>query len=730
MTTNSTRNAEMTIRIEDVIEEMEKHNPEAEVSLVRKAYIFSAQQHKDQVRRSGEPYLIHPLSVAMILAEMGLDQTAIAVGLLHDVLEDTLTTRKTLEKLFGVDIANIVEGVTKIGKIPFKSLEEKQARNFRKMLIAMVDDVRVILVKLADRLHNMRTLEHMPPDKQERISKETMDIYIPIAHRLGMGSTKLELEDLCFLYLESEKYASLKERVEAELPVNMETIHEVKDRMEQAMEESSIPCRIEWRIKSIYSIYRKSIKLERKHNIEYDFHDYIAFRIITKEIIHCYAAIGILHSIWKPVPGQFDDYIANPKPNNYQSLHTVLVDRKHRFEVQIRTGEMHDIAEIGIAAHWRYKEGLSENEESWMDRYYEWMRALIEGQEEVEDPREFLQSLKADLLPGEVYTFTPKGDLFSLPTGATPLDFAYTIHTSVGHQCIGAKVNGIMVPLHSKLKSGDTVEIITSKGHQPNRDWLNIVVSGKARNKIRQHLNKQEKIRSVELGAKMLEKELHNHSISLKRLRNHPDLQDTLKDYGYASLEDLQSAVWFGKFSPRVLIQRLFLNENQEELKEQLEEQKLAKRINQAREASDNGVIVKGAEDILTYLAPCCKPVYGEDIIGYITRGKGIAVHRSDCSNIGNLHPDRRIEVLWADSRENVMPVNLIILTEDSQGIMARLVNRIDEEKINIRGVSAKTSDDNMAEFNITLDVTGIDMLKSITRKLREVRGVIEIQRQ
>lgn len=717
------------IRIEDVIEEIERHNPGCDDSVVRQAYIFSAQQHKDQVRRSGEPYLNHPLAVAHILAEMGLDPTAVAVGLLHDVIEDTLTTEATLEKLFGPDIAHIVDGVTKIGQIPFKSHEEKQARNFRKMLIAMVDDVRVILVKLADRLHNMRTLHHLRPEKQERIARETMDIYIPIAHRLGMGSSKQELEDLCFYYLEREKYNALKDRVEKELPVNMETVHGVRKRMEDALGENNIPCRILWRIKSIYSIYRKSLKLERKHNIEYDFHDYIAFRIITKEIIHCYAALGILHSMWKPVHGQFDDYIANPKPNNYQSLHTVLVDKKHRFEVQIRTEEMHDIAEIGIAAHWRYKEDSSGSEEGWMDHYYEWMRALIEGQEEVEDPREFLQSLKADLLPGEVYTFTPKGDLLSLPNGATPLDFAYTIHTNVGHQCIGAKVNGVMVPLNTKLKSGDSVEIITSKGHEPNRDWLNIVVSGRARNKIRQFLNKQEKIRSIELGAKMLEKELHSHGAGMKRLKSHPGLPGILKENGYHSLDDLQSAIWFGKFSARGMVRRLFGQEEQE-IQEKADQQPLSKRFTRSPADSENYIVVKGAEDVLTYLAPCCKPVYGEPIIGYITRGKGIAVHRPDCHNINNLHPERKIDVTWAESKESTMPVNLLIVTEDTQGILARLVNRIDEDRINMKGVSASSLEDKTAEISITLEVKGIEMLNSIIRKLREVRGVLEVHRQ
>jgi len=720
---------QQAVRIDDVIEEMERHDPEVDAQLVRRAYLFSAQQHKDQVRRSGEPYLNHPLAVALILAEMGLDPTAVAVGLLHDVIEDTLTTEDTLRDMFGTDVAHIVDGVTKIGQIPFKSLEEKQARNYRKMLIAMIDDIRVILVKLADRLHNMRTLQHLNREKQMRIARETLEIYIPIAHRLGMGSTKQELEDLCFLYLEPDTYNALKEKVDAELPVNMDTVKAVLDTMNDAMRENGIPSRIEWRIKSIYSIWRKSQKLEQKLNVQYDFHDYVAFRIITEEIIHCYAALGILHSMWKPVHGQFDDYIANPKQNNYQSLHTVLVDGKNRFEVQIRTEEMHDIAEIGIAAHWRYKEGTSEGEDGWMDDYYEWMRALIEGQDDVEDPREFLQTLKADLLPEEVYTFTPKGDLLSLPKGSTPLDFAYTIHTNVGHQTIGAKVNGIMVPLNTRLSSGDTVEIITSKGHQPNRDWLNIVATGRARNKIRQYLNKEEKIRSIELGGKMLEKELHNHGISMKRLRNHPKLNDVMKDNGLASLDDILSAVWFGKLNARSLVQKVFSEADTEEENRLREEQKLAKRLSKTAASGDHHIVVRGVEDILTYLAPCCKPVYGEPIVGFITRGKGIAVHRTDCHNVANIHPDRQIDVAWAEFQESVMPVNLVIIAEDSQGMLARLVNRIDDDKLNMRGVSATSRNDNTAEINLTLEVKDISALKKITDSLKEVRGVLEIRR-
>ena len=717
------------VRIEDIIEEMDKYNDDPDEDLVRRAYVFSAAAHKDQKRRSGEPYLIHPLEVSLILAQMGLDSTAVAVGLLHDVLEDTLTTYEKMVSIFGDDVANIVEGVTKISQIPFTSLEEKQARNFRKMLLAMVDDIRVILVKLADRLHNMRTLHFLKREKQIRIATETLEIYIPIAHRLGMGSNKQELEDLCFRYLEPEKYEALRVRVENDLPVNKETIANVKERMEKALVDNGIPGKIEWRIKGLFSIYRKSLRLKAQENVTYDFHDYIAFRIVTNEIRDCYAALGVLHSLWKPVPGQFDDYIANPKPNNYQSLHTVLVERQHRFEVQIRTQEMHYISEMGVAAHWRYKEGGKKNDESWMDRYYEWLRTLLEGQQELDDPREFLQTLKADLLPDEIYTFTPKGKLLALPQGATPIDFAYSIHTAVGHSCVGAKVNGVMVPLNTKLKSGDTVEIVTNKNHQPNRDWLHIVISGNARSKIRQFINRQEKLKSIELGSKMLEKELHANGLSLKRLKAHPDFDTALKDLGLSSMDDLQSAVWFGRVSHKKFIARLFPDSKAKPEEKPNISQRISRKIKKTLGIDANQIQVKGNKDILTYMAPCCSPVYGEQIVGYITRGKGVAIHRIDCPNIVKMHPERSIEVAWSKATEGVMPVILLIRTEDRQGQLAKMMSQIDTANVNLKGISAQTYDDKTAEISMTVEVEGIKHLNKIIASLKEIPGVISIKR-
>jgi guanosine-3',5'-bis(diphosphate) 3'-pyrophosphohydrolase len=717
------------IRFEDIVEKLQENHPNGDMELVRRAYVFSAQHHKGQVRRSGEPYLNHPLEVAYILADMAQDATSVAVGLLHDVLEDTLATGEELEHYFGSEVARIVEGVTKISKIPFTSQEEKQAENFRKMLIAMVDDIRVILVKMADRLHNVRTLGHLERPKQLRIAMETMEIYVPIAHRLGMGRTKQELEDLCFSFLEPEIYANIKETLERELPVGEAYTQKIRKRMEEAMAESQIPCSIEWRIKSIYSIYSKRKRLEKQLSEPYEFHDYIAFRIVTNEIKYCYAALGILHSLWTPVPGQFDDYIANPKPNNYQSLHTVLVEREHRFEVQIRTPEMHRIAEEGIAAHWRYKEGRRERKDSWVDRYYDWLRQMLELQKESDDPKEFMAAIKVDLTPVEIYTFTPKGKLLALPRGSTPIDFAYAIHTDIGHNCVGARVNGRMVALDKELRSGDTVEIIISKGHNPSRDWLGIVRTGRARQKIRQFLNSQEGQKSIEVGRRLLEKELQRRGATLKKLQAHADFQAQISAAGLNDLDDLFSAVGFGRISAQSFLSRIFPGTEDKPEKEPLA-QRIVRGIRKTLGLGEGAIRVKGADDLLIYIARCCSPVYGEPIIGYVTRGKGIAVHRTTCPNIADMHPDRRITVEWARSHDGTMPAELVIITEEKQGMLAKIMARIDAAKVNVRGLNAQTTDNRTAEINMTLDVSDIEQLNEILRSVKDVPGVLEIRRK
>src|SRR5213594_2865336 len=536
------------IRFEDVVEKVRAYSPDTDVELLRRAYVFSAFEHRGQVRHSGEPYLIHPLAVADFLADMKLDAVAIAAGLLHDVVEDTLTTIDRIAELFGPEIAHVVEGVTKIGAIPFSSSEERQAENFRKMLLAMVDDIRVILVKLADRLHNMRTLQHLPEERRMKIAQETLDIYAPIANRLGMSKVKNELEELSFKYLEPKAYEGLRAKVEAKRKMADAVIHDLTGTVRTKLDEAQIPVtHLDGRIKRLYSIHlklkRQKIDLERVY-------DFVALRIITPSVKDCYAALGIIHQTWSPVPGRIKDFIAMPRPNGYQSLHTsVISENGFPFEVQIRTEEMHRMAEEGIAAHWKYKEGRIGDQRD--DRYFQWMRQLLEDQQEVRDPQEFIQHLKVELYPEEVYTFTPKGLVKALPRGATPVDFAYAIHTDVGHQCVGARVNGKMVPLRTRLKNGDIVEIVTQAGHKPSRDWLNFVATSRARNKIKHLIHAEEKARAIELGRKLFEKEARRYDINPKTIVEGEAFAKALNEFGLTKADDLFSEIGYGKVQPK-----------------------------------------------------------------------------------------------------------------------------------------------------------------------------------
>ncbi len=543
------------IRFEDIQETVQRHHPEADHEILRKAYIFSAVEHKGQLRASGEPYLIHPLGVAAILAEMRMDPICVAVGLLHDVLEDTLTTPERVSEYFGADVLRIVEGVTKISKIPYATSEERQAETYRKMLLAMVDDIRVILVKLADRLHNMRTLQHLPEERRQRISRETLDIYAPIAGRLGMAKIKNELEDLAFQNLDPEGYKALAARVEERRQAASEFIDRIKAAVADKLRAAGIEATLEGRIKRLHSIQQKL----RRQRIDLEqVYDFVALRVLVRSVPDCYAALGVLHNAWRPVPGRIKDFIAMPRPNGYQSLHTsVIGDEGHPFEVQIRTQEMHRIAEEGIAAHWKYKEGRTGVDKD--DHAFSWLRQLLEWQQEVKDPHEFLNSLKLDLYPEEVYCFTPKGEVKMLPRGASPIDFAYEIHTEVGHQCVGARVNGKMVPLRYKLKNGDIVEILTSAGHRPSRDWLGFTVTNKARAKVRHYLNTAEKQQALEIGRKHLERELRRYDLSLKKVVSQPSpLESLAQELGVgARLDDLFTALGYGKVSARQVLARL-----------------------------------------------------------------------------------------------------------------------------------------------------------------------------
>jgi GTP pyrophosphokinase len=715
------------IRLEQILDKVDKHHPGDNLDLIRRAYIFSAKEHKGQVRASGEPYLTHPLEVANLLAEMKMDAVTVSVGLLHDVVEDTLTTLEKIEELFGADVAHIVDGVTKISQIPFTSKEEKQAENFRKMLLAMTDDIRVIMVKFADRLHNMRTLAYLTSDRREAIARETMDIYAPLANRLGMGKIRGELEDLAFSYLDPRAYQELKDIVERNRRKHEAFLAEVTKLVEEKMKEHGIPCLTESRIKRLYSIY---LKLKKQRITIDQVYDLLALRIITDSVKSCYAALGVIHNTWRPVPGRIKDFIAMPRPNMYQSLHTSVIAGGQPFEVQIRTTEMHQIAEEGIAAHWKYKDGklVADDRE---DQRVSWLRHLVEWQQEMKDPADFLSTLKIDLYPEEVYTFTPKGKVVTLPRDATPVDFAYAIHTEVGHSCVGAKINGRMTPLRTKLRNGDIIEIVTQPGHKPSRDWLSFVKTSRARNKIRHWLTEQESERAIELGRKMLEKEARKYKQNAKELIESDRMEAMLSEYGSSKVEDLLSAIGYGKISAKQIISRL----SPDGLKEAVaaEESKLTSVVKRVLGiGSDAKLQVRGFDDLLVYRAKCCNPIRGEEVIGYITRGKGVAVHSKNCPNVQNLmyESDRKIEVEWAHAAPSAeaYAVPLTILTEDRPGMLAEIAAAISEVKSNILNVEARTSDER-GTIDITVEIPDMKHLERVIASVKKIDGVYDVTR-
>jgi len=715
----------MVRRFEDILERVTAFNADADQDFLRKAYVFSAREHRNQKRRSGEPYLVHPLEVAYILADLELDSASIVAGLLHDVVEDTLTTIENVADNFGDDVAHVVSGVTKISKLKFSSSQEAEAENLRKMILAMVDDIRVILVKLADRLHNMRTLEHLSPDKRERIARETKEIYAPIANRLGIGRIKYELEDLAFQYLEPDSHTALVSGLESRRKVSDKFIVEIRDRLEQAIEAANIPAEITGRIKSTYSIQKK-MKVQRIGVDEV--YDYVAFRILTNTIKDCYGALGIVHSIWRPVPGRIKDYIAMPKPNMYQSLHTsVMTDKGHPFEVQIRTHEMHRVAEEGIAAHWHYKEGekLSDPDAEKMA----WLRQILDWQKDLKDPRDFMELVKIDLFPEEVYTFTPKGKVLSFRTGATPLDFAYAIHTEVGHRCSGAKVNGRIVPLRYELRNGDIVEILTNPNRHPSRDWLSLAKTSRARSKIRAWLNANERERSVSLGRELTEKHFRKFKVSLKDFDDASQVRPALSKLGLSELDDFHAAVGYGKLTPQSLLGILVpegeLHEKPESVVQRV--------MNRALRRGDRGVTVRGMDDVMINLAKCCNPVRGEEITGYISRGRGVSVHSVRCPNVTQLmyDPERKIEVEWSTDRdgESLFDVKLVLDVEDRQGLLAKIVSTVADEKTNIKNVEAETYETADAKIQIVLAVADRKQMERVIGRIRRIKGVREVER-
>jgi GTP diphosphokinase / guanosine-3',5'-bis(diphosphate) 3'-diphosphatase len=715
------------IRFEDILDKVETYKPDFDEELLQKAYIFSAREHKGQVRSSGEPYLIHPLNVAYILADMRLDETSIAVGLLHDVLEDTLTTKEALEELFGGDVAELVDGVTKISRYAYVSKEEQQAETFRKMLLAMVSDLRVVLVKLADRLHNMRTLQFLPEEKRIAVANETMDIYAPIANRLGMGKIKNELEDLAFRHLHPREYEDLRSAVDEKLSVSGEVVERIKETLNTKLENNEIEGEVTGRVKSMFSIWSK---LRRQEIDIGQLYDYLAFRIIANSVKDCYACLGIIHQMWRPVPGRIKDYIAMPKPNFYQSLHTTVVaERGQPFEVQIRTRDMELIAEQGIAAHWKYKEGRVGPSSD--DANFLWLRQLVEWQNDIKDPRVFMNSLKIDLYPDEVYTFTPKGDVFAFPRGATPLDFAYRIHTDVGHRCVGARVNGKLVPLRTPLKNGDIVEIITGTTQTPSREWANMVVTSRARHKIRHWLNAEQKNRSIELGRKLIEKEAKKYRVPWRKLVAENALDGVLTEHGFGRLEDLYADIGYGKVSARSIVERFVTDE--QKVKGPTDESVIQAAVRKIFPFTSTATAIKvrGYDDLMTYLAKCCNPLPGERIVGYVTRGKGVAVHSANCPNVKNLmfNPDREIAVEWADQRQAQYLVELELLTEDRQGMLARVVSTIANLKTNIRQMETRTGD-GKATTELVLEIADLKHLEKVIRSLGGLDGVVRVDRK
>jgi guanosine-3',5'-bis(diphosphate) 3'-pyrophosphohydrolase len=719
------RHHQAVIRFEDLLEKVRDYNPDADLELLRRAYVFSALEHKGQVRHSGEPYLVHPLEVATILTDMKMDAVTIAAGLLHDVVEDTLTTTERLEQTFGREVAHLVEGVTKISAITFSSSEERQAENFRKMLLAMVDDIRVILVKLADRLHNMRTLSFLAEERRQRIAQETIDIYAPIANRLGMAKVKNELEELAFRFLEPDAYEMLKVSVERRRKASEGVVEELRRTILKKLEDAQVPVvEVRGRTKRLYSIHQKL----RRQRIDLDrVYDFVAVRIVTRSIKDCYAALGIIHQTWSPVPGRIKDFIAMPRPNGYQSLHTsVISESGFPFEVQIRTEEMHLRAEEGIAAHWKYKEGRVGAERD--EPYFVWLRQLLEWQQEVRDPQEFIQNLKIDLYPEEVYTFTPKGQVKPLPRGATPVDFAYAIHTDVGAQCVGARVNGRMVPLRTQLKNGDIVEIVTQARHKPSRDWLNIVVTSKARNKIKHFLEAEEKERAVDLGRRLLEKELRRFGLTTRTLLSEPELQRAATASGMQKIDEMLAAIGFGKLQARQVLDKLV---PAEELKER-PTTGVVSAVRRAFAGGSDKIKVRGADDMLVVRARCCNPIRGEKIVGYITRGKGVSVHSVNCPNVTNLlyTADRRIDVEWDRSADQGgYTVNLTVDVEDRKGLLAEISAKIAEVNTNITNIEAKTLDGHLGRIDMTLEIRDVKHLEKVIQSLRKVSGVLDVER-
>ena len=711
------------IRINDIIEKISEYHPEADLDIIERAYIYSARVHAGQVRLSGEPYLSHPLEVAGILSDMKLDDHSVAAGLLHDVIEDTQAVPEELEELFGSEVLHIVSGVTKLSGLSFHSTRARQAESLRKMFLAMADDIRVILIKLADRLHNMRTLQFHKPDKRKEIAGETLDIYAPIAARLGIYWIKNELEETSFKYFQPEECSRIQDLVAKSSTERTKYMETVKGYIKKKMDEARLECEVTGRNKNYYSIFNKMVS----QNLPFEeIYDIIAFRIILDSISHCYEALGLIHSMWKPIDHKFKDYIARPKANMYQSLHTTVVGPfGERIEIQIRTWEMDRVAKSGIAAHWSYKEGKRIDEN--ISEKFAWIQDLVENQETFRDPGEFLENVRIDLFQDEVYVFTPRGEIKTLANGATTVDFAYMIHTEVGNECTGAKVNGQLVPLVYQLKTGDIVEITTSKNHHPSKDWLKFVKTVKARSKIRQWIKTQEKERSISLGREMLEKAFRKEKLNFNSLAKAQELADVAAHFGFKTIDDLIANVGYGKITPLQVVRKFAPKPEAEGASESIFN-KLIGRVSRKKKLK-TGVLVKGVDDILIKFGKCCQPVPGDNIVGYITRGYGVTVHRTNCVNALEMNPERQIEVDWNQEASEMYPVKIRIISHDRQGLLADLVGNISKGGANILHATSDTRDSKIVDSFFTIGVEDISHLEKILSAVRKVKLVQDVKR-
>ncbi|MBI4365954.1 MAG: bifunctional (p)ppGpp synthetase/guanosine-3',5'-bis(diphosphate) 3'-pyrophosphohydrolase [Deltaproteobacteria bacterium] len=713
------------IRLYDIIDAVTAYIPSADVDAIKRAYAFSERAHAGQIRRSGEPYLIHPMEVARVLTQMRMDIPSIVTGILHDTVEDTVATLDEIEQQFGPEVRRLVDGVTKLGKIRFRTSEEKQAENFRKMIMAMAQDIRVILIKLADRLHNMRTLDYLPEGKRVEIAQETLDIYAPIANRLGIQQIKVELEDLAFRHLKPEIYQVIAEQVEKQRGQREKFMQEVRGIVEKKMAESGIPCEISGRHKHLYSIHRK---MEGQSIPFHEVHDLVAFRLIVDTLSQCYEALGVLHSLWRPVPGRFKDYIAMPKQNNYQSLHTTVVGpRGERCEFQIRTRAMHEVAEKGIAAHWKYKErGITIEDKDEMK--FKWVRQLLQWQRELNEPAEFLDTIKLDLFADDIYVFTPHGDVRELPRGSTPVDFAYDVHTDIGHTCVGARVNGKIVPLKYQLRSGDTIEILTSKNGHPNKDWLQFVRTSRAKAKIRQVLRQEERDQAEQIGRELFEKTCGQFGLTANKIGKGDGMARYLQANGMKDLTSLHIALGYGKMTPEDVLEGIV---PKEQLVAQAppKESAITRIVQKITKRGRTPVRISGISDVLVSFGKCCNPVPGDHIVGFVTRGRGVSIHVSDCPKILASDPARCVAVDWDTGAGMVRIAKVRVTCADRPGLLANMTEAITDTGVNITQATVRTMDDHKAVNLFEIEIKDVNQLRHVMQALEKVKGVIAVER-